>query len=118
VRCHDDNSKVREILETPGNGRVLFVNGGGSTQCALLGDMLGELAVKNGWAGIIVHGCVRDSAALLKLPLGVKARGTHPQKSVKGGQGDTEVTIACCGAVVAPGDMIYADEDGILVVRQ
>ena len=118
VRCHDDNSKVREMLETPGNGRVLFVNGGGSTQCALLGDMLGELAVKNGWAGIIVHGCVRDSAALLKLPLGVKARGTNPQKSVKGGQGDTEVTIACCGAVVAPGDMIYADEDGILVVRQ
>ena len=118
VRCHDDNSKVREMLETPGDGRVLFVNGGGSTQCALLGDMLGDLAVKNDWAGIIVHGCVRDSAALLKLPLGVKARGTHPQKSVKGGQGDTEVTIACCGAVVAPGDMIYADEDGILVVRQ
>jgi regulator of ribonuclease activity A len=87
-------------------------------QCALLGDMLGELAVKNGWAGIVVHGCVRDSAALLKLPLGVKARSTHPQKSVKGGQGDTEVTIACCGAVIAPGDMIYADEDGVLVVRQ
>jgi regulator of ribonuclease activity A len=115
VRCDDDNSKVREMLEQPGEGRVLVVNGGGSTRCALLGDMLGELAVKNGWAGVVVHGCVRDSRALAGLPLGVKARGTHPRKSVKAGRGDTQVVLAFGGATIAPGDMVYADADGILV---
>jgi regulator of ribonuclease activity A len=115
VRCHDDNSKVREMLETPGEGRVLVVNGGGSMQCALLGDMLGELAVRNGWAGVIVNGCVRDSDALGRLPIGVKAKGTHPRKSVKAGAGDTQVTLAFCGVMISPGDMVYADADGILV---
>ena len=115
VRCHDDNSKVREMLESPGEGRVLVVNGGASIQCALLGDMLGELAVRNGWAGVIVNGCVRDADALGQLPLGIKAKGTHPRKSVKAGAGDTQVTLAFSGVMIAPGDMIYADTDGILV---
>ena len=115
VRCHDDNSKVREMLESAGEGRVLVVNGGNSEQCALLGDMLGDLAVANGWAGVIVNGCVRDSQALGKLPIGVKAKGTHPRKSVKAGKGETEVSIAFAGVTVNPGDMIYADADGILV---
>jgi regulator of ribonuclease activity A len=118
VRCHDDNSKVREMLESPGEGRVLVVNGGGSLRCALLGDMLGDLAVDNGWAGVIVHGCVRDSEALGKLSLGVKARATHPRKSVKAGKGEEQVTLAFGGVTVAPGDMVYADPDGILVQRQ
>ncbi|WP_331711267.1 ribonuclease E activity regulator RraA [endosymbiont of unidentified scaly snail isolate Monju] len=117
VRCNDDNSKVREMLEQSGDGRVLVVNGGNSTQCALLGDMLGELAVRNGWAGVIVNGCVRDSVALAKLPLGVKARGTHPRKSVKAGRGETRVTLAFAGVTVSPGDWIYADADGISVRR-
>jgi regulator of ribonuclease activity A len=115
VRCDNDNSKVREMLEQPGEGRVLVVNGGGSTQCALLGDMLGDLAVEHGWAGVIVNGCVRDSQALGALPLGVKAKGTHPRKSVKAGKGDVQVVLAFGGATIAPGDMIYADADGILV---
>ncbi|RMG34156.1 MAG: RraA family protein [Gammaproteobacteria bacterium] len=118
VRCNDDNSKVREMLEQPGEGRVLVVNNGNSTQCALLGDMLGELAVQNGWAGVIINGCVRDSVALAKLPLGVKARGTHPRKSVKAGRGETQVTLAFAGVTVSPGDWIYADADGILVSRK
>jgi len=115
VRCDNDNSKVREMLESAGEGRVLVVNGGNSTQCALLGDMLGELAVNNGWAGVIVNGCVRDSQALGQLPLGVKARATHPRKSVKAGKGDTQVPLAFAGVTIRPGDMIYADADGILV---
>ena len=115
VRCHDDNSKVREMLEAPGEGRVLVVNGGKSVHCALLGDMLAELAVENGWAGVIVNGCIRDSQAIGKLPLGVKARATHPRKSVKAGKGETQVTLAFGGVTIAPGDMIYADADGILV---
>jgi len=118
VRCHDDNSKVREMLESAGDGRVLVVNGGGSVHCALLGDMLGELAVRNGWAGVIVHGCIRDSQAIGKLSLGVKARATHPRKSVKAGQGETQVILAFGGVTIAPGDMIYADADGILVHPQ
>lgn len=115
VRCNDDNSRVREMLEQPGEGRVLVVNNGNSTRCAMLGDRLGELAVQNGWNGVIVNGCVRDSAALGRLPLGVKARGTHPRKSVKAGRGDTQVTLAFAGVTVSPGDWIYADVDGILV---
>ncbi len=115
VRCKDDNSRVREMLEQPGEGRVLVVNNGNSMQCALLGDLLGELAVQNGWNGVIVNGCVRDSEALGRLPLGVKARGTHPRKSVKTGRGETQVTLAFAGVMVSPGDWIYADPDGILV---
>lgn len=115
VRCDNDNSKVREMLESAGEGRVLVVNGGGSTQCALLGDMLGELAVQNGWAGIVVNGCVRDSQALAALPLGVKAKGTHPRKSVKADKGETQVALAFGGVTIRPGDIIYADADGILV---
>lgn len=115
VRCHDDNSKVREMLESPGEGRVLVVNGGASVQCALLGDMLGDLAVANGWTGVIVNGCIRDSQAIGKLPLGVKARATHPRKSVKAGKGETQVTLAFGGVTITPGDVIYADADGILV---
>ena len=105
------------MLEGPGDGRVLVVNGGASMRCALLGDMLGDLAVENGWAGVIVNGCIRDSQAIGKLPLGVKARATHPRKSVKAGKGETQVALAFGGVTIAPGDTIYADADGILVQR-
>lgn len=115
VRCNDDNSKVREMLERPGEGRVLVVNGGGSTQCALLGDMLGELAVRNGWSGLVINGCVRDVEALSGLSIGIKARASFPRKSVKLDRGDTQVRLAFAGVTVSPGDMIYADADGILV---
>jgi len=118
VRCHDDNSMVRQMLETAGEGRVLVVDGEASMRCALLGDMLGDLAVANGWVGIIVHGCVRDSQALGQLALGVKARGTHPRKSVKAGKGEVQVALSCCGVTIAPGDLVYADADGILVHGQ
>lgn len=115
VRCHNDNSKVREMLQSPGNGRVLVVDGNASTQCALLGDMLGELAVKNQWAGVVVYGYIRDAQALGALPLGIKALGTFPRKSVKAGLGDTQVAVSFAGVDIAPGDIIYADADGILV---
>jgi regulator of ribonuclease activity A len=117
VRCNNDNSKVREMLESPGHGRVLVVDGQASTQCALLGDMLGELAVKNRWAGVVVYGYVRDSQALGILQLGVKALGTHPRKSVKAGLGETEVELSFAGVTVAPGDRVYADVDGILIQK-
>jgi regulator of ribonuclease activity A len=78
VKCYEDNSKVREALAEPGEGRILVVDGGGSQRRALLGDMLGELAVKNGWKGIVINGAIRDSDAINRLELGVRALGTIP----------------------------------------
>jgi regulator of ribonuclease activity A len=87
VRCHEDNSLVKATLAEPGEGCVLVVDGGGSLHRALVGDVLGADAVKNGWAGIIVHGAVRDSSVLATLEIGIKALGTHPMRSVKRGDG-------------------------------
>ncbi|MVN88153.1 ribonuclease E activity regulator RraA [Deinococcus sp. HMF7620] len=116
LRVQDHNPLVRAELETPGEGRVLVVDGGGSLNCALLGGLLGELAVENGWAGVIVHGCVRDTAELRRLNLGVRALVPHPRKSGKQVQGERGVPVTFAGVTIQPGDMMYADEDGILVL--
>lgn len=115
VRCFEDNSLVRERLEEPGDGHVLVVDGGGSMRCALVGDNLGEAAVGNGWAGIIVYGCVRDTAALGALSLGVRGLNVHPRKSVKQGAGERDVSVSLAGVTVEPGHWVYADEDGMIV---
>ena len=83
VACHEDNSKVKAVLATPGNGAVLVVDGGGSLNCALVGDMIAQSAVDHGWAGVVVHGAVRDAGVLATLDLGVKALGTMPLRSVR-----------------------------------
>ena len=114
VRAFEDNSLVREIVRTPGEGRVLVVAGGGSRRRALLGDLLGESAVANGWSGVILDGCVRDSAALARLALGVMALGVQPRRSERHGQGVRDVVVDILGARVAPGDHVYADEDGVV----
>lgn len=114
VELYEDNSLVRAALEEPGGGAVLVVDGGGSLRCALLGDRLGELAVANGWSGVVVHGCVRDIAALARLDLGVKALAAHPRKSVKRGGGKRDVPVTFGGVTFAPGCFVYADEDGVL----
>jgi regulator of ribonuclease activity A len=116
VRCHEDNSLVKATLAEPGEGCVLVVDGGGSLHRALLGDMLGADAVKNGWAGVVVNGAVRDTAVLGTLDLGVKALGSHPMRSVKRGEGMVDVPVAFGGVVFVPGDRLYADEDGIAVL--
>ncbi|KAG5175030.1 ribonuclease activity regulator protein RraA [Tribonema minus] len=116
VRCRENNPLVRQRLtKEAGGGRVLVVDGGGSTRCALLGDMLAAGAVQNGWAGVIVHGCIRDSAAIAQLPLGVKAIGTNPTKSGKADPGEADVPVTFAGVVFTPGHWVYADEDGIVV---
>ena len=116
VKCHEDNSFVRQALEEPGNGRVLVVDGGGSTNCALLGDMLAALGVKNGWAGIVVNGCVRDSAELATIDIGIKALATHPRKSVKRNEGERDVPVQFAGIDFRPGEQLYAARDGIVVI--
>ncbi|MFW7380794.1 MAG: ribonuclease E activity regulator RraA [Oligoflexus sp.] len=115
VRVRDDNSMVRKQLETEGLGRVLFVDGHGSTKCALLGDQLAELAIRNGWAGVIVNGCIRDSAEIRNMPLGVMARATHPCKSQKRNSGETQVPVQIEGVELRPGQFLYADDDGIVI---
>ena len=115
LKLFEDNSLVREALGEPGEGRILVVDGGGSRRCALLGDQLAELAVANDWRGVVVYGCIRDSVRIAQLPLGVKALGVHPLKSVKRGEGQRKVAVHFAGVVIHPDDTLYADADGIVI---
>jgi regulator of ribonuclease activity A len=115
LKVFEDNVLVRQALETPGNGHVLVVDGGGSLRCALVGGNLGVLAEKNGWAGIIVNGCVRDSEELNACNVGIRALATHPQRSIRKGVGDRDLAVSIAGVAVRPGFWIYADADGVLV---
>lgn len=115
LRVHEDNALVRETLETPGRGRVLVVDGGGSLRTALVGGNLGALAAANGWAGILVWGAVRDVAELRRSPVGIRALASMPRRSAKQGQGDRDVPLAIGGIIVNPGDWILADADGVVV---
>ena len=116
VRCFEDNVLLRASVSEPGDGRALVVDGGGSFRCALLGDNIAELAVANGWAGIVVNGCVRDVVALAELPIGIKALGTNPRPSGKAGAGEVDVPVTFGGAEFAPGAMLHADEDGVIAL--
>lgn len=115
VRCFEDNSMVRAALEEPGNGRVLVVDGGGSLRCALVGGNLAKLARDNGWAGVVVNGCVRDVAEINDCEIGVRALATHPRRSDRRGNGSRDMVVEIGGVRAAPGDWCYADDDGILV---
>ncbi|MBD3942952.1 ribonuclease E activity regulator RraA [Microbacterium sp. NEAU-LLC] len=117
VRCHRDNALVKELLATPGDGAVLVIDGGGSLESALVGDLIAGSAVAHGWAGLIVHGAIRDRAAIADLDLGVKALGSNPRKSAKAGVGEVDVPVTIAGVVLAPGRHVWADADGILVER-
>lgn len=119
LKVFEDNAAVRATLETPGEGAVLVVDGGGSDRCALVGGNLGALAVKNNWSGILVYGHIRDSEEIATQEIGVKALGTHPRKSEKGlhsAQADRVVTFA--GVTFVPGAWVYCDGDGVVVADQ
>lgn len=115
LKVFEDNSLVRKALESPGNGRVLVVDGGASMRCALVGDQLALLGVRNGWAGIVVYGCIRDSKAIGEMDIGVLALGTHPLRSVKRDVGEQDAVLRFGGVQFRPGDHLYADEDGVIV---
>lgn len=117
VRCFEDNALVKTILNTPGERAVLVVDGHASLRTALMGDMIAESAVTNGWAGVVINGAVRDRVALSRLPLGVKALGSNPRKSAKTGVGEVDVDLVIDRVRIQPGVMIYCDPDGILVER-
>lgn len=116
VKCFEDNSLVKAALDTPGQGRVLVVDGGASLRRALVGGNLGAAGAKNGWAGIVVDGCVRDSAELAACDLGIRALGLMPLPTEKRNEGQRDVAVQVQGVWVRPGDWLYADEDGIVVM--
>ena len=115
VKCFEDNPLIKQTLSTPGEGAVLVVDAGGSLRCSLMGDYIAGLGVKNGWAGIIIWGAVRDTVALGQLPIGVKALGSNPLRSKKTGSGQQDVPVSFGGMVFRPNDWLYSDEDGIVV---
>lgn len=115
VKVFEDNVLVKKKLREPGKGRVLVVDGGGSTWCALMGDNVASLAEENGWAGLIINGCIRDSVEVDEIPVGVLALNTCPRKSRKEGKGDYGVQVSFAGVTFNDGDWVYVDQDGLIV---
>ncbi|MEJ6393231.1 ribonuclease E activity regulator RraA [Gymnodinialimonas sp. 2305UL16-5] len=118
VKCFEDNTSIRAELETPGEGRVLVVDAGGSTRIAVMGDILAALAIRNNWVGVVINGAIRDSAEIAMMDMLVFALATSPVKSAKHGFGKVGDIIDIGGANVAPGMWVYADPDGVLVSQQ
>jgi len=115
IKCHEDNSLVKENASKPGKGKVMVVDGGGSLRCALLGDVIAADASRNNWEGIIIYGCVRDVEVLANIDLGVQAIGSMPLKTVKRGIGDLNIPVTFGGTTITPGNYIYADSNGVVV---
>lgn len=118
VKCFEDNSRVKELLATDGQGKVLVVDGGASMRCALMGDMIAESAVKNHWSGVIIYGCVRDVDAIAELNLGVHALAAIPQKSNRKGLGEVDISLSFGSVTVQSGDYVYADNNGIIIAKE
>jgi regulator of ribonuclease activity A len=117
VKVYEDNKLVRETLDNDGKGKVLVIDGGGSLRTALIGDKLAQLALDNHWAGIIVNGCIRDTSAIKKIALGIRALNANPARPTKTGSGEVRIPVSFGGVTMTPGEHIYADEDGILVSK-
>lgn len=118
IKCHEDNSLVKSCVEERGQGRVIVVDGGGSRRRALLGDMLAEKAAANGWAGLVINGVIRDVDEIGRTALGVQALGSCPIKTEKLGVGQRDIDIHIGGVMIAPGDYIYADNNGVIVSKR
>jgi regulator of ribonuclease activity A len=118
LRVSDDNTAVRESLEMPGRGRVLIVDNNGSLRCALVGGRLAGLAESNGWSGLVINGCIRDSVELRRVRVGIRALNVVPIRSRKNGLSEREVTLNFAGITFAPGRYLYADSDGIIVANR
>ena len=118
VKCFEDNSLVKEQMSLPGRGKILVVDGGGSLRKALLGDMIAASAVKNGWAGLIIYGCIRDVDAIKEMQLGVQALNTIPLKTEKRGIGDLNIPVTFGGVTFKPGEFVYADRNGVIVANK
>lgn len=118
IKCFEDNSLVADMVGRAGGGHVLVVDAGGSKRCAMLGDRLAQKAVDNGWAGVLMFGCIRDAEDIGDMPLGVCALATLPRKSIKKGVGESDLTVTFAGVTFGPGNWLYADQDGVVVAAR
>ncbi len=118
VKCRNDNQLFRALMDEPGDGAVAVVDGGGSTEVALIGDIIAAKAAKNGWSGVVIFGAVRDVVDLSNITIGIKALGSNPAKSIKKGEGTVDVMLHFGGARFEPGHWIYCDENGVLIAPQ
>lgn len=118
IRCHEDNRLMRLVLSEPGTGRILVVDGGGSPHRALLGDVSAGLAADNGWAGVVVHGAVRDAGTLRRIDIGIAALGTSPRRGGHTGAGERDVEVTVRGARITPGSYLLVDEDGLVCLPE
>ncbi len=116
VKCFEDNSLVKAAVESPGAGRVLVVDGGGSLRRALVGGNLAAAAARNGWAGLVIDGCVRDVAELAACAVGIRALACIPLPTEKRNEGQRDVAVQVHGVWVRPGEWLVADADGIVVM--
>lgn len=116
IRCRDDNVLLRDLLSTPGDGGIVVVDGAGSLHSALIGDLIAGIGARNGWAGVIVNGAVRDVTALASVDIAIKALGSNPRRSAKLGAGERDVPVTFGGVTFRPGDVVVSDEDGIVVL--
>ena len=115
VKCFEDNSFVKSAVESAGEGRVLVVDGGASMRRALLGGNLGAAAARNGWAGVVIDGCVRDVAELAECRTGIFALASIPLPTERRNEGQRDLAVRIQGVWVRPGDWLYADEDGVVI---
>jgi regulator of ribonuclease activity A len=115
VKAFEDNSLLADAVKTAGEGRVLVVDAGGSRRCAVFGGNLAAAAAKNGWAGLVIYGCARDSAEIDAADIGVRVLALHPRRPAKRGEGQRGLPVTFLGVTVRPGEWIYADRDGVLV---
>ena len=118
IRCHEDIGLMREVVAGSGEGRVLVIDGGGSLARALFGDVMAGLAMRNGWAGLVIHGAIRDSVEIDAMDIGVKALGTVPRRGERSGAGEVDVPVQFGGVVFTPGRRLVADEDGVIVLPE
>ena len=116
LRCHEDIALMRDTVSQPGHGQVLVIDGGGSVARALFGDVMADLASRNGWAGLVINGVVRDADELNAIDIGVKALGTVPKRGERTGQGERDVPVHFGGVTFTPGDHLVADADGVIVL--
>lgn len=115
LKVHEDFLLIKNTVSEKGEGRVLVIDGGGSMRCAMLGDRLAAMANANGWVGVVINGCIRDADEIGKLPIGVKALNTCPARPGKNGGGQSQIAVHFAGVKFNPGEILYADEDGIVV---
>lgn len=118
LKLFEDNSLLADLVKTPGEGRVIVVDGGGSLRCGIFGGNLAAAAAVNGWAGVVIYGCARDADEIDACNLGVRALALHPRRSVKRGEGQGDVVVSFLGATIRPGQWLYADRDGVIVSDQ